>query len=74
MGIGRALETPVEHFVLTPFSPEEEPLVEKVCTLAAEAVETVLEKGPDVAMNRYNGLDLRTAPPEEQQEKKRDAG
>lgn len=70
MGIGRAEETPAEHFVLTPFTPEEEPLVKKICLRTAEAVEAVLEEGPDAAMNRYNGLDLRPAPPELPEEKK----
>jgi len=43
-------------YVLAPFEPEEEPRVERLVELGAQAVLGVLETGLAQAMNRYNGL------------------
>lgn len=41
-------------FVLAPFPEAEQPLVAEMVTRAAEAVEFLLERGLEAAMNRYN--------------------
>lgn len=46
-------------YVLSPFSPEEEPLVERVLAVAAEAVACWVREGLLPCAGRYNGLDLR---------------
>ncbi|HHW15364.1 MAG TPA: aminoacyl-tRNA hydrolase [Firmicutes bacterium] len=59
VGIGR--EAPGEAdergigYVLSPFSAEEQPLVEAALDRAAEAVETILSEGVEAAMQRFNG-------------------
>lgn len=42
-------------YVLAPFAPEERPAVEEALSRAAEAVETVIAEGMEVAMLRFNG-------------------
>jgi PTH1 family peptidyl-tRNA hydrolase len=55
IGIGRppAGVEPAD-FVLQPFFPEELPALEAVLAKAADAVESVLEDGPQRAMERFN--------------------
>jgi PTH1 family peptidyl-tRNA hydrolase len=56
MGIGRppaGVET--ADYVLRPFTPEEEPEVDRMLERAAEAVETLLREGAEAAMSRHNG-------------------
>lgn len=43
-----------EHFVLETFLPKEKSKVKSMLKQAREAIETVLEKGIDVAQNQYN--------------------
>jgi PTH1 family peptidyl-tRNA hydrolase len=45
----------VDH-VLSPFTPEEAPALERVIARAVEAIEAVLREGIARAMNRYNQL------------------
>lgn len=44
---------PIE-FVLSPFTPEEQPAVETMCQRAVEALACALQEGIEAAMNRYN--------------------
>ncbi len=56
IGIGRPHnETPVENYVLSPFSKEEWSLLEKIIETSTEAIVTILKKGIDMAMNQFNG-------------------
>jgi len=41
-------------YVLSPFSPVENPLVEQVVSRAAEAVQSLLEDGSHRAMEKFN--------------------
>ena len=56
VGIGRppAGVDPIE-FVLTTFVPDELTLIRPAVERAADAVESWLTEGPDVAANRFNG-------------------
>lgn len=47
-----------DSWVLSRFTAEEKPIVERVVAAAADAVETLLEHGVETAMNSTNGLDL----------------
>ena len=60
IGIGRPPpgEDPVD-WVLSPFRPDERPVLERVLKAAADAVRTWREEGLLAAQNRFNGLDLR---------------
>lgn len=42
-------------YVLSRFGSDEEPVVERLVGLAAEAIDFILSEGMDCAMNRYNG-------------------
>lgn len=60
LGISRPPEGwKVENWVLSRFRAEEKDLLAEVVATAADGLECVLEQGMTVAMNRYNGLDLR---------------
>jgi len=52
-GVGRAAGE-LSDYVLGPFEPAEEPLVEALVELAAQAVEAALKHGLGAAMNSYN--------------------
>ncbi len=52
----RGLRRP--EFVLSPFSPDEEELMEIVIHKAAEAVECFLEEGAEAAMNKFNAIKI----------------
>lgn len=60
IGIGRPPPgvDPVD-WVLSPFSREEEPVVERILEAAAEAVRTWRDEGLAAAQSRYNGLGLK---------------
>lgn len=59
IGVGRPpAGRGTDSWVLTRFAPEERAVLERVVTAAADAVELLLEKGLDTAMNTTNGLDL----------------
>ncbi len=58
IGIGRDPKVDPAEYVLTPFRPEELPLLRKALETAADAVETILSLGLDAAMNRFNRLRL----------------
>ena len=45
--------------MLSPFRPDERPVLERVLKAAADAVRTWREEGLLAAQNRFNGLDLR---------------
>ena len=59
IGIGRPPGDTAEY-VLSRFSPEERPVVEEAVERAADAVETILREGIEVAMGRFNRRALRT--------------
>lgn len=46
-------------FVLSPFAGDEKDLLEKVVDKAAEALKLALHRGLTVAMNAWNGIDMR---------------
>lgn len=55
VGIGRPPPgVDLADYDLSPFEPEEEPLVAEMTERAADAVVAVLEEGLEAAMNRYN--------------------
>lgn len=58
VGIGRppAGADPADY-VLSPFAPEEQALVEAAIARAADATESLIVDGPERAMNRFNGPD-----------------
>ncbi|RME66007.1 MAG: aminoacyl-tRNA hydrolase [Nitrospirae bacterium] len=56
LGIGRPVGQDAKDYVLEEFSPQEEPLVEKVLKVVKDAVEVFLKEGPEVAMSQFNGL------------------
>lgn len=47
-----------ERWVLSRFRDDEQPLLAEVVDAAADALELALTRGPEAAMNAYNGLDL----------------
>ncbi|MCS7173680.1 MAG: aminoacyl-tRNA hydrolase [Armatimonadetes bacterium] len=53
VGIGRPRGDAAEY-VLSRFAPGERPAMEEAMERAADAVETILREGIEVAMNRYN--------------------
>lgn len=56
LGIGGApAGTPLERYVLSRFTPEEEPVVASLVEKAVGAVAVILTDGVDLAMNRCNG-------------------
>ena len=63
VGISRPPEgwTP-ERWVLSRFASDERTVLERVLVAAADAVEILLERGPEAAMNAVNGVDLGSAP------------
>ncbi len=60
LGIGRPPEGwDAAGWVLSKFSPEEQPLAEKVAETAAAAVRVWQQEGLQAAQQRFNGVDLR---------------
>lgn len=57
LGIGRAEKAGVIDYVLSPWAPEDQPTVDRMVALAAEAVQCTLRQGVSAAMNRYNAAD-----------------
>ena len=47
-----------KDYVLTKFSPSEGNLLKKVLDLSVEALETIITKNINEAMNKYNGIEL----------------
>tara|TARA_B100000508_G_scaffold140846_2_gene143824 strand:- start:6067 stop:6648 length:582 start_codon:yes stop_codon:yes gene_type:complete len=45
---------PLERFVLKPFSKSEQKQLEEVLEKTKQAIETIIEKGPEAAMNQFN--------------------
>lgn len=56
IGIGRPADDAVDH-VLSPFSPEELTVIERIVGAVPDVVSCILENGVAEAMNRYNGVD-----------------
>ncbi len=57
LGVGRMmLEGGLKSHVLGKFDPERKILADRMVTLAADAVQCLVTKGLDEAMNRYNGM------------------
>lgn len=54
LGIGRSAKDGVVDYVLSPWAPEDQPRVEHMVTLAAEAVRCAVRQGVQAAMNQYN--------------------
>jgi len=58
IGIGRPVPgEETAEYVLSPFSPEERPIIAHTLTQAVMALELYLSEGLDQAMNRFNNLD-----------------
>lgn len=55
VGIGGQHKISLRDFVIGGFSKEEKPLLEDAVDRGVEAVESIVSKGIDHAMNRYNG-------------------
>ncbi len=54
-GVGSAFERGGQvDYVLSPFAPDEQELVDTAITQATDAVLTTIPEGIDIAMNRYN--------------------
>lgn len=54
VGIGRPTQGSVEHFVLSPFTKEEQAELDAIIERAVDAVIEVCAKGPEAAMNKFN--------------------
>ncbi|MDW8104107.1 MAG: aminoacyl-tRNA hydrolase [Armatimonadota bacterium] len=54
IGIGSPPPGQMVEYVLSRFSPQEQPIVEQMLQRAADAVEMVLAEGIQAAMNRFN--------------------
>jgi peptidyl-tRNA hydrolase, PTH1 family len=68
IGISRPPELwTVENWVLSKFSDDEKPLLDKVISAGADALEMLVQEGLDKAMNQTNALDLRPKMHQEQQ-------
>jgi len=59
VGVGRPEHGEVSDYVLAPFGAEERPFLDRVIDASADAVELLLAKGIESAMNDYNNRDLR---------------
>ncbi len=55
VGIGRDPQRDLVAQVLTPVSPDQEPIVQKAVRTAADAVLCIVERGLAETMNRFNG-------------------
>lgn len=58
IGIGRDSESSQIDHVLSGFDSESGELIDKVLKLLPDAVKLILSRGPEMAMNEYNGLKL----------------
>ncbi|WP_206458785.1 aminoacyl-tRNA hydrolase [Anaerovorax sp. IOR16] len=54
IGIGGERKMPLDHYVLGGFTKEEKPLMEEAVMTAVQAVECMVQKGIEKAMNEYN--------------------
>jgi len=64
VGISRPPEGwTAERWVLSRFADDERPVLETAVRAAADAVEILLDHGPEAAMNHVNGVDLSIEPP-----------
>jgi len=54
VGIGRPIVGSVEDFVLSPFRPDERPVIDAAIEQAAEAMEGLVGEGPARVMNKTN--------------------
>ncbi len=54
IGIGAQENMDMASFVLSGFNKDEKGKIEEAITLAADAVETIISSGIDIAMNKYN--------------------
>lgn len=57
VGIGMPKNNIVDY-VLNKFSDEDRKIIDKVLDIASDAAVTILEKGVDEAMNKFNGISL----------------
>ncbi len=58
VGIGRPELADVTHHVLGSFSPAERSGLPTLVAVAADAAESIIHGGADIAMNKYNGFNL----------------
>jgi len=58
LGIGRGTRSAMVDHVLSPFTADEQELLEQVLVTAVEACFTAVRRGIAVAMNQFNGLTL----------------
>lgn len=54
IGIGRDKDIKLENYVLSKFKPDEIKMMEEAIVKVHKAIEAILEKGIDNAMNEYN--------------------
>ena len=47
-----------KDFVLDKFNKQEQSLLNKIINISCEALETIISKGPEKAMDKFNGLEL----------------
>jgi len=52
-----------ERWVLSRFADNEQDVLDRVVATAADAVEVLLDRGPEAAMNLVNGVDFAQTPP-----------
>lgn len=55
VGIGKPEYADLIHYVMGKFSQEDRELIDAAIKKAAEAIETIIKEGMNMAMNRYNG-------------------
>ncbi|PXF55963.1 MAG: aminoacyl-tRNA hydrolase [Deltaproteobacteria bacterium] len=59
IGIGRpGSPVPIDRYVLSPFMPEEVPIIDKILGIGTKGLVCFLEKGIEAAMNEFNGLKI----------------
>ncbi len=56
VGIGRPpLKELIENYVLSKFNKEEQTIIDDAISKASTCIITLIEKGPQIAMNQFNG-------------------
>jgi len=74
VGIGRPpARWTTEHWVLSRFRDDEQELLDAVVETAADALEAVVQDGPEAAANRFNGIDLLAPDPTSETRREGDA-
>lgn len=61
IGIGDSKDTDMYNYVLSPFTPDENVLIQQAVTTVSAVLEEIILQGVDAAMNRYNSHKKKTA-------------